>query len=174
MTSLNQAKKINNSGIYILGAFSENYQEESLLTFDNSEPTQIKDVMSLKLATENKSYTFEELKDLQNILMLVAPRDNDVLDEGADDNSATLEYFIETFAGISRLSELYLEMIRHGCSFYGNFKIEIYCNINDNEKRVNKIYLNDSVVIENKSGKCLLTLLRPWRIHRTILSRTVF
>ena len=109
--------------------------------------------MSLKLDNEKKSYTFEELKDLQNILMLVAPRENKLGEATIDDNSATLEYFIETFAGITRLSELYLEMIRHGCSFYGNFKIEIYCDVDSNEEKKTRIYLNDSVIIDDKSGE---------------------
>ena len=91
-----------------------------------------------------KSYKFEDLEELQNILMLVAPRksknfhrstmtDQSSIDlDGQEDESETLEYFIEIFSSVIRLAEIYLKLANHSCLFFENFIAKVYCDLSGN------------------------------------------
>jgi hypothetical protein len=92
------------------------------------------------------------LEELQNILMLVAPRKSknfhrsnsqkiarvssmDLDDQ--EDESETLEYFMEVFSSVKRLAEVYLKLANYSCLFLENFMAKIYCDSSNN--RIEKL-----------------------------------
>jgi hypothetical protein len=89
--------------------------------------------MKIGKKQETKRYTYSQLKDQQNILMLMAKKNTIMTEE--DDETKTLEYFLEIFDGITRLAELYLKLLRNGCILFNKFEAVVYCDIlNDREK----------------------------------------
>ena len=130
----------------------------SLNINDTDNGIQINQLISLELKENGwvKVYQFEQLKDLQSVLTLFAPR-NKGESGGDDETESVLERFIETFSGIIRLAELYMQLSKHGCSFFDNFKVEIFCNyssvIEKNEFKSNgMIYLGESNRLEIRTG----------------------
>jgi len=72
------------------------------------------------------------LKELQNLLMLVAKKSKtSQLDEDDDDETNAMEYFIEVFNKVVRLAEVYLKLIQNGCVFFESFMIRVFCDYND-------------------------------------------
>ena len=84
--ALNEVKLINELGVYFICKFDDRNNQATL-----------DDVISLRLTIENelKCYSLEQLKDLQNIVML-APQ-NLLTDD--DEERLGLEYFVSTFSG---------------------------------------------------------------------------
>lgn len=145
ISSLKRANKINNCGVYKIISKS-------------NEKMEVADLITLELLDDSDSpgtkvYTYEELKDLQSILMLFAPRKKqDTADEEID---VTLARFIETFAGVTHLAEVYISLEEHGCSFFDRFELKIFCGGGRN--MVTSLIKVNGCTIEDKSGR--LTLL---------------
>ena len=91
------------------------------------------------------------MEELQNILMLVAPRksknfhrsnsqkarESSMDHDDQEDESETLEYFMEVFSSVKRLAEVYLKLANYSCLFLENFMAKIYCDSSNN--RVEKL-----------------------------------
>ena len=147
LNSLKQAKQLNQYGVYTIEKKAR--KSDDLLSEFEYE-TNIADLITVDVDKEHdknaRKYKFDDLKELQNILMLVAPRkakeklerkademetDQITQDEDDQDESETLEYFIEIFSGVIRLAEIYLKLIKYGCLFFENFSVKVYCDFSD-------------------------------------------
>jgi hypothetical protein len=126
VTSLKRAKLFNEIGVYVI--------ENSSIDFED-EPN-VENLMRLECdATE---YTYSQLKELQNILMLVARKTN--TDGMDDDESCTSEYFIDIFDSVTRLCELYYKLLfKYGCLLYEKFKTKVYCDCKQERLRAKKV-----------------------------------
>ena len=150
MSSLKKAKRINEQGVYRISP-EVRCVRSCLDEMEGGGVARLDELISLELREsmdESEVYTYEQLKDLQSILMLFVPRQEQRSDR---DTEVALETFIETFNGVVRLAELYLQLNSHGCSFFRNFKALIYNSADEGDK-LNRIYLDESDPIEVRSG----------------------
>jgi hypothetical protein len=122
---LKVAKYLNKNGVYIINTRTQGNENE----IDNL----------IRLQTHDETYySFNDLKDLQNVLLLIAPRSTSAEN---DQDEFELKYFIQMFERISQLALKYLQLIQYGCIFFDKFKIEIKCDIENksNRTRVNEL-----------------------------------
>lgn len=169
MSSLKKAKRINDFGVYkispVVRSVSNSLDEieatggarlEELITLELTGDVPMEEMSSMESTSEKRMYTYEELKDLQSILMLFVPRQeqkNDI------ESEAVLETFIETFNGVVRLVELYLKLDEHGCSFFKQFKVNIYNATDAEMMRISRMYLDKSdSPVEIRSGMIMIKL----------------
>lgn len=117
--SLKTAKYLNKNGLYLITAKTgdENSIDEliQLHVVDSS--------VASSLLTSHYSYT--DLKELQNILLLIAPRPSN--DGTSDEDDVELKYFIQMLDRVSHLALRYLKLIEYGCVYFDEFRIEISC-----------------------------------------------
>jgi hypothetical protein len=143
--ALNDAKILNQFGVYKIDISASLKSKINLL---DSSQIKISDLINLEIESKpsKRYYKFEDLEELQNILMLVAPRKSknyhrskssandsttsDLVDQ--EDESETLEYFIEIFSRVIRLAEIYLKLANCSCLFFENCQVKVYCDIFNN------------------------------------------
>lgn len=175
MSSLNKAKRINDFGVYKISpavrSVSNSLDEieatggvrlEELISLELIGEAPREEMTSMESMGETEVYSYEELKDLQSILMLFVPRQEKKNDR---ESEAVLETFIETFNGVVRLVELYLQLNEHGCSFFQQFKVNIYNAPDAEMMKVSRMYLDKSEnPVEIRSGMILVELLCPYEL----------
>jgi hypothetical protein len=170
LTAINQAKQFNKNGIYKIGNLRERSNIESnngLLDLNkinnlsnfieleidlqiskivSGQKPETKDHAVVEHQKQKKIYSFDKLKQLQNILLLVAkksvseknnngnnlsPNTSDNLietDEDEDEDEALLQYFIEIFTNVTRVAEIYTKLLANGCDLFENMTITVYCD----------------------------------------------
>ncbi|XP_078257499.1 E3 ubiquitin-protein ligase rnf213-alpha-like isoform X2 [Rhinoraja longicauda] len=112
-SSLSLASAINSSGIYII-----NSQGKNKLSLGSA--------IVLKLPEahgdneEVRSYTLEDLKELQNKLMLMSGK--------GDHGRNEVDRFVEVFANVQRLATSFISLFSAGNMLFRNWKIEVYCS----------------------------------------------
>ena len=106
MTSLAQAKTINNNGVYLVGSVGSEKGPE----MQNEARPCLKSVVRLTVPLRDedgnegsKSYSLDELKDLQSKLMLIAGK----AEKGKDD--------VETFVKVRM--KIYFQVLKVVCYF---------------------------------------------------------
>ncbi|XP_067860144.1 E3 ubiquitin-protein ligase rnf213-alpha-like isoform X2 [Heptranchias perlo] len=113
-SSLSLAAAINNKGIYTVGNIEQPHEEKLSL----------ESVLRLSLYDEStkecKEYTLEELKELQNKLMLMSGK----RDRGKDE----VARFMENFNNVQRLGVAFIELHSSGNMLYRNWKTQVFCN----------------------------------------------
>ncbi|XP_022803330.1 E3 ubiquitin-protein ligase rnf213-alpha-like isoform X2 [Stylophora pistillata] len=122
MTSLVQATTINCSGVYVVGHLGtkkgpSQVQEKRL---------SLKDVIRLTVPLKDesakeqeKTYSIDELKDLQSKLMLIAGK----AEKGKDD----VEQFVRNLEGVMRLATAYINLYESGFVHLMNWNREFQC-----------------------------------------------
>jgi hypothetical protein len=115
LSSLNQARQFNQNGVYIIGSPETLFFSPETLSLSKLIKLEIdlevekiaKTSKTLEKKREKKVYTYENLIELKNILMLVARKTskpkvpNQFNDSISDfDDIETLEYFIEIFDNV--------------------------------------------------------------------------
>ncbi|XP_073332592.1 E3 ubiquitin-protein ligase rnf213-alpha-like [Pagrus major] len=108
-SSLSLATSINESGIYTIKA-----KDQKKLTLETSLMLEIQDGHE-----KNKTYTYEELKELQNKLMLMSGR--------GEQNQSTVECFAEVFENVQRLTKAFVDLYAAGNPLYRCWEAKIYC-----------------------------------------------
>ena len=83
----------------------------------------------------NKTYSFDELNELQNILMLLSNNNSSSSDtgdggQGADENERIIGYFTRLFAQVTAVAELLVHLVQHGCFFFDDVTAHVYCDMN--------------------------------------------
>ncbi|XP_067914752.1 E3 ubiquitin-protein ligase rnf213-alpha [Heterodontus francisci] len=94
---------------------------------------------------EVRSYTLDELKELQNKLMLMSGK--------GDHGREEVERFVEVFASVQRLAVSFISLSSAGNMLFRNWKAEVYCSrkndaciiINFNLEEVREIKANGNV-----------------------------
>ncbi|GCB69384.1 hypothetical protein scyTo_0001043 [Scyliorhinus torazame] len=113
LSSLSLASAINNNGIYIISS-----PEKNKLSFGSAITLNLSEVHDD--SEEVRSYSIEELKELQNKLMLMSGK--------GDHGREEVERFVEVFANIQRLAASFISLSSAGNMLFRNWKTEIYCS----------------------------------------------
>ncbi|XP_022806308.1 E3 ubiquitin-protein ligase rnf213-alpha-like [Stylophora pistillata] len=122
MTSLVQAKTINSSGVYVVG-YLDTTKDPSP---EHGKRLSFKDVIRLTVPLKDgsekdqrKTYSIDELKDLQSKLMLIAGK----AEKGKDD----VEQFVRNLEGVMRLATAYIDLFESGYINRMNWNQEFHC-----------------------------------------------
>ncbi|XP_022796391.1 E3 ubiquitin-protein ligase rnf213-alpha-like isoform X1 [Stylophora pistillata] len=123
MTSLAQAKIINSSGVYVVG----HLDNENCPLPEQGKRLSIKDVIQLTVPLKDgsekeqrKTYSIDELKDLQSKLMLIAGK----AEKGKDD----VEQFVRNLEGVMRLANAYIDLFEAGYIHRMDWNQEFHCS----------------------------------------------
>ncbi|XP_072882379.1 E3 ubiquitin-protein ligase rnf213-alpha-like [Hemitrygon akajei] len=114
-SSLSLASAINSSGIYNISSHGK-----SKLSLGSA--------IILKLSEsqddneELRSHTFEDLKELQNKLMLMSGK--------GDHGREEVDRFVEVFSNVQRLATSFISLFSAGNMLFRNWKGEVYCSRN--------------------------------------------
>ncbi|CAK6972178.1 E3 ubiquitin-protein ligase rnf213-alpha-like isoform X5 [Scomber scombrus] len=108
-SSLSLAKSINERGIYIIKA-----QNQKRLTLETSLMLQIQNGHE-----NNMTCTYDDLKELQNKLMLMSGR--------GEHNESEVEYFTEVFDNVQRLAKVFVDLYAAGNPLFRFWDAKIYC-----------------------------------------------
>jgi hypothetical protein len=143
LSSVNQAKQFNLKGVYRVGNLTG--RSCYALTEFNSSLT-INDIIELEcemdIGKDDKNakvnekrvekLNYHQLNELKNILMLMARKSTMTIASSQasgvkeqDDDSETLDYFIDVFDNVIRLAEIYLKLVEKGeFKFFGLFSLK--------------------------------------------------
>ncbi|KAJ7339375.1 hypothetical protein OS493_005769 [Desmophyllum pertusum] len=123
MTSLAQAKTINSSGVYVVG----NVDTKSDLPTDQGRRLSFNNVIQLTIPlkdgseeVKNKTYSVDELKDLQSKLMLIAGK--------AEKRKDEVEQFAKNLEGVMRLATAYINLYESGFVHRMHWNQEFHCS----------------------------------------------
>ena len=180
MSSLNQARQFNQKGVYTIGnAETKHLSPEDLCLSKlikleiELEIEKISRANRMEKETKKKTYTYENLVDLKNILMLVARKTTSQSSSGIGlneslsefDDIETLEYFIQIFDNVCRLANVYIKLMSTGCLFFKNFLAKVYCDQSNKLSRSSHATVNISILsglaplkLENKQEETLKSL----------------
>jgi hypothetical protein len=155
---INKAKQFNEKGVYKIG------NHNSLAYYDLSQYNQsqvcIENIIELecdieiigdqrrKTESKNVKLNYEKLNELKNFLMLVA-RKSSISINNNDDDSETVDYFIEVFDYVIRLANAYLKLINKGCFLFEYFLAKLKCRYPASNKSHLEISLSQKVKIDN-------------------------
>ncbi|XP_025754625.1 E3 ubiquitin-protein ligase rnf213-alpha isoform X3 [Oreochromis niloticus] len=107
-SSLSLATSVNNKGIYIIKA-----QDQQQVNVENSLTLQIDD------SHKNMTYTYEDLKELQNKLMLMSGK--------KQQNQSEVERFTEVFDNVQRFTKAFVDIYTAGNPIFRCWEAKIYC-----------------------------------------------
>ncbi|KAJ8011122.1 hypothetical protein DPEC_G00054910 [Dallia pectoralis] len=111
LSSLSLASSINTSGLYVISA--ENQQKLSL---DTALKLQIPEQQN----DEIRNYSLEDLKELQNKLMLMSGK--------GEQSKSEVVYFTEIFEGVWRLALAFVNLHAAGNPLFRCWEAKIHCN----------------------------------------------
>ena len=125
MGSIEQAKQININGVYKIGLDNKNKTPniDALESWIRLEADFVKILDSSSGSSghppkcEKRTFTYEELNELKSMIMLLAKRPTTL--DSQDDEIPNLEYFIEVFDNVVRLTETFRLLINKG--FFSDF-----------------------------------------------------
>ncbi|XP_035771851.1 E3 ubiquitin-protein ligase rnf213-alpha-like [Neolamprologus brichardi] len=108
LSSLSLATSMNERGLYIIKA-----QQQKKITLENSLTLQIED------GHTNMTYTYEDLKELQNKLMLMSGK--------KQQNQSEVKRFTEVFESIQRLAKVFVDLHTAGNPLFRCWEAKIFC-----------------------------------------------
>ncbi|XP_038571429.1 E3 ubiquitin-protein ligase rnf213-alpha-like isoform X2 [Micropterus salmoides] len=108
-SSLSLATSINERGIYTIKA-----QNEKKLTLETSLTLQIQDGRE-----KNTTCTYEDLKELQNKLMLMSGR--------GEQNQSEVKSFAEVFENVQRLAKAFVDLYAAGNPLFRCWEAKVFC-----------------------------------------------
>ncbi|XP_049324067.1 E3 ubiquitin-protein ligase rnf213-alpha isoform X2 [Astyanax mexicanus] len=113
LSSLSLASAINTKGIYVISA-------------ENQKKLSLDKVLKLKIpemhdeGLEMRCYSLEDLRDLQNKLMLMSGK--------GDQGQIEVDQFAEVFAGVQRLASAFIDLFVAGNPLFRHWEANINCN----------------------------------------------
>ena len=143
LNSIKQAKIINEKGIFRIGTTQSLFKDKFLASFHKK--LDLNEIVSLELDGQHFSYC--HLKKLQDILMLIVPKNSELIQ---DDEKLRLNYFFQFLDLLYQLAQSYLNFGEYSCRFFENFQIKIYSNSA-------KISNLPSIQIDSELGKVSFT-----------------
>ncbi|XP_048410924.2 E3 ubiquitin-protein ligase rnf213-alpha-like isoform X2 [Stegostoma tigrinum] len=113
MSSLSLASAINSNGVYIISS-----QEKKKLSLGSAITLILSEVHDD--SEELRSYNLEELKELQNKLMLMSGK--------GDHGREEVDRFVEVFASVQRLATSFISLYLAGNMLFRNWTAEVHCS----------------------------------------------
>ncbi|KAJ8345990.1 hypothetical protein SKAU_G00301830, partial [Synaphobranchus kaupii] len=113
LSSLSLASAINKKGIYIISA-------------QNQKKLNLETALKLKITEEHEEgqemrcYSLEELRELQNKLMLMSGK--------GEQGQGEVEHFVEVFAGIQRLTVAFVNLYADGNPLFRHWEANMNCS----------------------------------------------
>ncbi|XP_043084874.1 E3 ubiquitin-protein ligase rnf213-alpha-like isoform X2 [Puntigrus tetrazona] len=111
-SSLSLASAINTNGIYIISAQNRKLHLEDILKLHIMEEHDE--------GCETRIYSFEDLRELQNKLMLMSGK--------GDQGQREVNQFAEVFAGVQRLACVFIDLFVAGNPLFRHWKATVSCN----------------------------------------------
>ncbi|XP_013865501.1 E3 ubiquitin-protein ligase RNF213 [Austrofundulus limnaeus] len=148
LSSLSLASTINNKGIYLINA-----QNVKQLTLNSAMKLQIPEEHDDGL--HMRSYSLEDLRELQNKLMLMSGK--------GDQGQNEVDHFVEVFASIQRLTEAFIALYSAGNPLFRHWEVQINCSSSSYEPSIVMDFNLDnflSVVVEGSIEEQLPELCR--------------
>ncbi|XP_029913013.1 E3 ubiquitin-protein ligase rnf213-alpha-like [Myripristis murdjan] len=133
LSSLSLASTINNKGIYLISA--KNVKKLSLDT-----------ALKLQILEEHddgqevRCYSLEDLRELQNKLMLMSGK--------GDQGQNEVDHFAEVFANVQRLSEAFIALYTAGNPLFRHWEAHISCSLSSKEPSITMDFNLGSVLSE--------------------------
>ncbi|KAM9393995.1 E3 ubiquitin-protein ligase rnf213-alpha-like isoform 2-T2 [Pholidichthys leucotaenia] len=121
LSSLSLASAINSKGIYLISA-----QNVKKLSLDTALKLQIPEEHDEGL--QMRCYSLEELKELQNKLMLMSGK--------GDQGQCEVDHFTEVFACVQRLAEAFIALYTAGNPLFRHWEVQINCSLSSQESTV--------------------------------------
>lgn len=114
--------------------------------------------LELNLKGITTKYTYEKLTELKSVIVLMVGKSTSATDV---DETETLEYFIDIFDNVTRLTDSYLKLSNIGCDLFDDFSVTVYSDSTNQIMESNKAslvlqfnYQNKLIKIENRSESC--------------------
>ncbi|XP_061741549.1 E3 ubiquitin-protein ligase rnf213-alpha-like isoform X1 [Nerophis ophidion] len=148
LSSLSLASAINRNGVYRIGA-----QKGKRVSLDITLKLEILEDHDEE--PETRYYSLEDLRDLQNKLMLMSGK--------GDQGQREVNYFAEVFAGVQRLSEAFIALYAAGNPLFRHWEAEIHCCASERNSIVMDFNLGNlfnRVAVEGNIEGCLPELCR--------------
>ncbi|XP_058848399.1 E3 ubiquitin-protein ligase rnf213-alpha-like isoform X1 [Acipenser ruthenus] len=130
LSSLSLASAINEKGIYIIS--SKNRKKLSLDT-----------ALELKIPEEHeggqemRSYSLEDLKELQNKLMLMSGK--------GEQGQSEVDHFAEVFSNVQRLAVSFIDLYSAGNMLFRKWEANVYCSENNQAGVIMDFHLNKTI-----------------------------
>uniref|UniRef100_A0AAQ5Y0G2 RING-type E3 ubiquitin transferase n=1 Tax=Amphiprion ocellaris TaxID=80972 RepID=A0AAQ5Y0G2_AMPOC len=121
LSSLSLASAINNKGIYLISA-----QGAKKLSLDTALKLQIPEEHDE--GQHMRSYSLEDLRELQNKLMLMSGK--------GDQGQNEVDHFAEVFASVQRLAEAFIALYTAGNPLFRYWEVQIHCRLNSQEPSI--------------------------------------
>uniref|UniRef100_UPI003AABD3E1 E3 ubiquitin-protein ligase rnf213-alpha n=1 Tax=Centroberyx gerrardi TaxID=166262 RepID=UPI003AABD3E1 len=121
LSSLSLASAINNKGIYLISA-----QNVKKLSLDTALKLHIPEEHDEGL--EMRCYSLEDLRELQNKLMLMSGK--------GDQGQNEVDHFAEVFANVQRLSEAFIALYTAGNPLFRYWEAQINCSLSSQEPSI--------------------------------------
>ncbi|KAG7242861.1 hypothetical protein INR49_018116 [Caranx melampygus] len=117
LSSLSLASTINSKGIYLISA-----QNVKTLSLDTTLKLQI--LEEHDEGQQMRYYSLEDLRDLQNKLMLMSGK--------GDQGQNEVDHFAEVFASVQRLAEAFIALYTAGNPLFRHWEAQINCSLSSN------------------------------------------
>ncbi|XP_068575114.1 E3 ubiquitin-protein ligase rnf213-alpha isoform X2 [Cebidichthys violaceus] len=121
LSSLSLASAINNKGIYLISA-----QGVKKLSLDTALKLQIPEEHDE--GQQMRCYSLEELRELQNKLMLMSGK--------GDQGQNEVDHFAEVFASVQRLAEAFIALYTAGNPLFRHWEAQINCSLGSEEPSI--------------------------------------
>uniref|UniRef100_A0A3P8VZZ7 RING-type E3 ubiquitin transferase n=1 Tax=Cynoglossus semilaevis TaxID=244447 RepID=A0A3P8VZZ7_CYNSE len=131
LSSLSLATAINNKGIYVISA-----HDVKMLRLDTVVRLQISEKDDE--GTQTRWYSLEDLRELQNKLMLMSGK--------GEHGQHEVDHFAEVFANVQRLAEAFIALHVAGNPLFRNWEAHIRCCLSTNEPGIMMEFNLNSVV----------------------------
>ncbi|RMZ94441.1 E3 ubiquitin-ligase RNF213-like, partial [Brachionus plicatilis] len=143
LNAIHEARLINEKGVYKVGLAQRQIKSNFLANFDKK--LDLNEIISLQ--RDGQAFSYSHLKNLQDILMLIVPKNSQLNNQN---EKSTLDYFIQFLSALNRVGQSYINLWEYSCRFFEIFQIKIYANWS-------KIANLPSVEINSSSGNLSFT-----------------
>ncbi|XP_055725706.1 E3 ubiquitin-protein ligase rnf213-alpha-like [Salvelinus fontinalis] len=147
LSSLSLATSINTRGIYVIGAHNQ-----KKLSLDTALKLQVPDQQE---EGQMRNYSLEDLRDLQNKLMLMSGK--------GEQGQSEVNHFTEVFDSVQRLAVAFVDLYAAGNPLFRVWEAKIYCNMESDTGVIMDFNLGNilrKIMVEGNTVKQLTDLCR--------------
>uniref|UniRef100_A0A8C8GD14 RING-type E3 ubiquitin transferase n=1 Tax=Oncorhynchus tshawytscha TaxID=74940 RepID=A0A8C8GD14_ONCTS len=147
LSSLSLATSINTRGIYVIGAHNQ-----KKLSLDTALKLQVPDQQG---EGQMRNYSLEDLRDLQNKLMLMSGK--------GEQSQSEVDHFTEVFDSVQRLAVAFVDLYAAGNPLFRVWEAKIHCNMESDTGVTMDFNLGNilrKIMVEGNAVKQLTDLCR--------------
>uniref|UniRef100_A0A674AMJ9 RING-type E3 ubiquitin transferase n=1 Tax=Salmo trutta TaxID=8032 RepID=A0A674AMJ9_SALTR len=147
LSSLSLATSINTRGVYVIGAHNQ-----KKLSLDTALKLQVPDQQE---EGQMRNYSLEDLRDLQNKLMLMSGK--------GEQSKSEVDHFTEVFDSVQRLAVAFVDLYAAGNPLFRVWEAKIHCNMESDTGVIMDFNLGNilrKIMVEGNAVKQLTDLCR--------------